>query len=421
MKKSGANWVIGDKFYGRETDIEAMMERVKDKNHTLITAQRRMGKTSLVRELLRVFDVQGGVQTVFVDLEAAQSAEDAITEMAAESLSIKDAQHGIKSGFANAFKKGFEQVDEINLLGLKIKLRTGIDAGNWQQKGNEIFSALAKSDQPVVIAVDEFPILINRLLKGTNYQITSERKQATDEFMSWLRKNAQSYQDRITLILLGSIGLEPVLRQAGLSATANIYAPYDLKPWDKTTAANCLAKLAKSYNVDLSQKIREDMCRRLRWMVPHHIQQFFDLLHNHIQRNQRLVATLEDVKTVYDNEMLGPRGQANLDHYEQRLKSALGGDGYTIALDLLTEAAVNDGELTNYDVAQFRELYEKIKGVDQGTMNFVLHLLVHDGYLDRSESGYMFLSGLLQDWWKLHHGGNFNPIKIRTDQWAQKT
>lgn len=416
MKKSGANWVTGDKFYNREMDIKALEERVQDKNHTLITAQRRMGKTSLVKELLRVLKEKGGVQTVFIDLEAAQSAEDAIAEIAAQSMSINGAQHRIRAAFANVLEKGFNRVDEVDLVGLKIKFRTGIDAGNWQKKGDKVFSALAKSDQPVVLAIDEFPILINRLLKGTNYQITSEREQATDKFMSWLRKNAQWYQGRMTLILLGSIGLEPVLRQAGLSATANIYTPYDLKPWDETTAANCLAELAESYKVDLSQEIREDMCKRLRWMVPHHIQQFFDLLHNHIRRNQKSVATLEDVKVVYRKDMLGPRGQANLDHYEQRLKSALGEDDYTIALDLLTEAAVNDGELTNHAVAQFRKLYEEVNGVNQGTTKFALDLLVHDGYLDGSESGYIFLSGLLEDWWKLRYGDNFDPIEVRLGQ-----
>ena len=39
--------------------------------------------------------------------------------------------------------------------------------------------------------------------------------------------------------------------------------------------------------------------------------------------------------------MLGVRGQADLDHYESRLKLVLGPEGYRDALDLLTEAAVD--------------------------------------------------------------------------------
>ena len=53
LRKAGGNWVEGDRFFDREAEIEALMERVEDGTHTLVTAQRRMGKTSLVRELLR--------------------------------------------------------------------------------------------------------------------------------------------------------------------------------------------------------------------------------------------------------------------------------------------------------------------------------------------------------------------------------
>ena len=53
LKKAGGNWVDGDRFFDREAELEALSERVREGTHTLLTAQRRMGKTSLVRELLR--------------------------------------------------------------------------------------------------------------------------------------------------------------------------------------------------------------------------------------------------------------------------------------------------------------------------------------------------------------------------------
>ena len=59
LRKAGANWVDGDRFFDREAEIEALMERVREGTHTLLTAQRRMGKTSLVRELLRRLNKEG--------------------------------------------------------------------------------------------------------------------------------------------------------------------------------------------------------------------------------------------------------------------------------------------------------------------------------------------------------------------------
>ena len=67
-----------------------------------------------------------------------------------------------------------------------------------------MFEALTSNDQPVVLAIDELPILVNRLLKGHEYRITPERLAATDSFMAWLRRCCQTYQGRVCLIVSGS-------------------------------------------------------------------------------------------------------------------------------------------------------------------------------------------------------------------------
>ena len=77
LRKAGSNWVEGESFFDREVELESLMERIQDGNHTLLTAQRRMGKTSLVRELLSRLDERGEYETIFVDLEAAEDAGDA--------------------------------------------------------------------------------------------------------------------------------------------------------------------------------------------------------------------------------------------------------------------------------------------------------------------------------------------------------
>ena len=54
-------------------------------------------------------------------------------------------------------------------------------------------AALAANERPVVLAIDELPILVNHLLKGHDHRITPERTEAADEFLSWLRKNGPGH------------------------------------------------------------------------------------------------------------------------------------------------------------------------------------------------------------------------------------
>ena len=53
MRSSTRRWVGGDDFFDREADLRVLKRLVKGHNHILLTGQRRMGKTSAVRELGR--------------------------------------------------------------------------------------------------------------------------------------------------------------------------------------------------------------------------------------------------------------------------------------------------------------------------------------------------------------------------------
>ena len=401
MRKAGGNWVVGDEFFDREAELEALTERVQEGTHTLLTAQRRMGKTSLVRELLRRLQDGRQCETIFVDLESAATPADAVAEIAFQSSEVQDTWSRIKQLFTNVRLPDTEIGAQIPGVDLKVKLRANVDAGNWRHKGDQIFAALARGGQ-VALALDELPILVNRLLQGNDHRVTPERKHKADEFLSWLRKNGQEHRGKISMILSGSVSLEPILQRAGLSAHANIFPAFDLRSWDEETAMACLAALAKNYGLDLPTAVRKEMCRRLRCQIPHHVQRFFDLLHEHLRRNRRSTASVEDIGLVYDNEMLGVRGQVDMAHYEGRLRMVLSDEEYPVALEMLTEAAVNQGRLSANAIARQRELQDSEANPVQ--IEDVLHVLEHDGYLARQDDGYCFISGLLEDWWRVRYG-----------------
>ena len=286
--KAGANWVDGDRFFDREAELEALRERVQDGSHTLLTAQRRMGKTSLVRELLRQLEEEGDFATVFVDLEAANNPADAVAEIAIRAKPVQSAWNRIRSAFANHLRDLRDHIDEVALADLKVKLRAGIDAGNWQQQGDQVFAALAASEKPVVLAIDELPILVNRLLKESelphNPRAEGRRgpvsRLAQEERPRAPRQSGPHRLRQREPRTRASAGRPQRPRQ-------HLSRHWSCIPGATDTAARCLAALAQSYDLDLSADVRTEVCRRLRCCVPHHVQQFFDYLHQHLRRNGR--------------------------------------------------------------------------------------------------------------------------------------
>ena len=405
LTKTVGNWVDGDRFFDREADIAELQGRVRDGTHTLLTAQRRMGKTSLVRELLRRLRKADEVGSLFVDLDDARDPADAIVAISLQTKSMQSVWHRFRDSAA----RSLEHLQDVQLSELRIGLRATINSSNWKHKGDLLLNALAGHDKQVVLAIDELPLLVNRILNGRDYRMTPKRIAAADEFLSWLRRNGQTHRDRICLIVSGSVGIAPILKRAGLSATMNIFSAYDLRPWSRSTASECLAALAGTYNIDLPPEVRSAMCGRLRCCIPHHVQQFFDAVQRHLALAGKRSATSEDAGAAYREDMLGPRGRIDMDHYEERLKLVLGIDGYRVALELLAQTAAN-GSLDKEAMQGYGQALRALGDGDEDRIPHVLDVLEHDGYLRRHPGGYRFESGLLEDWQRARQGRSVAPF-----------
>ncbi|XXX73180.1 ATP-binding protein [Sorangium sp. So ce134] len=409
------NWVSGDRFWNREQEVWALKELLDEGANVLIAAPRRVGKTSLMRKLCEELE-QGNHKCLFFDLQRSQSGEDAIVE-----LGVATRPHQTLWDRATELVRDrAERIESLGTEEFKLTFREHLKQ-NWQAKGERLFDALSVGDEdkPVVIFMDELPILVNRLLKGDEYTITPERRKLTDELLSFLRAQTIKHRSKIRLVVAGSIGLEPVLRQAGLSATINTFTPFELRPWDDETAIGCLEALANNYSVVLLEGAARSMVDKLGSCIPHHVQMFFNHVYNDVKRRGQQEVSPEDVERVYQHSMLSTRGHAELSHMEERLKLVLGDKDLPLTLDLLTEAAVV-GVLTpgasmtlardNAAAAEPGAPGEKLQDV----LRRVMDVLKHDGYLVDNDAGaFVFASLLLRDWWKRRFASQFTPAAAR--------
>lgn len=395
LKQALGKWVTGDDFWDREEDLALFRERIAEGAHVLLVAQRRMGKTSLMQEARA--QLADRYTCVFVDLQKCFNASEAIVELSLAIHPYKPLWNRTKEVFTNIREKVTDGIEKVNIGELGVTLRAGLTAGNWADKGDELFAILAGSEKGVVLLLDEVPLMVNRILKGEDFAITPERKRATEEFMSWLRKNSIKHQGRVSIVVSGSIGLEPVLRQAGLSATLNNFVPFELKPWEDRTAVACIEALANKYGVDLQAGAAAAMVHQLGCCIPHHIQMFFSYVYERCKRSGRMQFSADEVDQIYRAEMLGVRGHVELTHYEERLKLVLGKEVFSLALEMLTETAVT-GCLTHDAIVALQSDYDFTEGTVVEVQKDALWVLEHDGYLTPGPKGYVFVSKLVRDW-----------------------
>lgn len=410
-RAQGGNWVVGERFWDREKDLELFIEYLDEGSNILLVAPRRIGKTSLMREAAR--RIEARYLCLHVDLQKSHSSADAIVELSKATRPYAPLWEKTKGIFSNILDQVTGRIESIEVDEVTIALRSALNTGNWQAKGDRLFETLAGVEQPVAIFFDEVPILVNRILKGNDYLITPERRQEADAFMSWLRDNSIRHKGKVRIVITGSIGLEPVLRQAGLSATLNTFIPFDLGPWTFNIATGCIKALANETGIVIPQPVAEHMVTSLGYGIPHHVEMFFEKIYQECRRCSIREVSEALVDEVYRTGMLSVRGHAELSHMEERLKMVLGPELHPLALELLTETALT-GQLTPEATDTIGLDYISDNKSRSDALREILSILEHDGYLiKRSNDSYAFQSKLLKDWWAAHFGFGFKKASER--------
>ena len=407
MKSSTGRWVSGDDFFDREPELRLLESRVRDGNHVLLTGQRRMGKTSIARELGRRLETQGWV-FLFTDVEGATSEKDVIAGLAKAVQPVRP----ILSRFTGTMRRWLgeqvEKVDEISASDFRVKFRAGLRAGNWRYRGEQLIHACTAHDQPVLLVVDELPIFLTKMLRNDN------GARRVDDFLSWLRGMLQGLGGSSpVLIVSGSIGLAPLVRRLGIPDRINHLHPFRLGPWSREISVDCFGRLAVDNGLQIEHGVADAVYEALGTGIPHYVQSFFAHLQEFAAMRNRDLVTVEDVGEIYRSELLGPSEDNDLVHYQTRLKEGLDDErSYTIAMEILAEAATQDA-FTPEARRCLARLYSPVGDDVPDRISEVLGVLVHDGYLETGENGHRFPFRLLKDWWSARFRDHHIPLGSR--------
>ena len=398
----------GDDFFDRESELNVLERIIRDGNHVLLTGQRRMGKTSVARELGCRLEAKGWV-FLFIDVEDATCPEDVIADVAEAANQVRSLKSRITTGTLSLLNRLARRIKGIGPRQFRVSFRAELNKGNWRRFGEKLIRDCAEHDQPVLLVIDELPIFLNRMLRA------DEGHKVVDEFLSWLRSALQRHDGNTPILMVsGSIGLAPLVRQLGIPDRINFLYSFRLGPWSRETCIECLGRLVESSDVQIESGVAEAVYDKLGMGIPHHVQYFFVRLTEYARMHGKCGVTVSEVDEVYHAVLLGPVGQHDLAHYETRLNDGLADElDYSIAKEILAEAATQDvfGSQARRGLEQ---IYASRTGDVVGRISEVLDILVHDGYLVACDAEYRFPSNLMKDWWSVRFGNHYTPIAHRS-------
>ena len=414
MRSATGRWVRGDDFFDREPELRILETRVQDGNHVLLTGQRRMGKTSIARELGRRLTESGEWVALFTDVEDATCPEDVIADIARAAYPVLPIQ-SLMDRAVGVVQRAIGAVEEVGVSEVRLKIRAGLNAGNWRSQGERLLRGCTEYDKRILLVIDELPIFLKRMLRANDGADRVER------FLSWLRGVFQSLgRDSPVLIVSGSIGLTPLVHRLGIPDRINYLAPFRLGPWNREESVACFDRLANSASLSVEDGVAGAVYDALGVGIPHHVQSFFARLRDFAFMENRDRVTAADVKRVYRTGVLGPSGQNDLAHYETRLRDALEEESLAITMEILAEAATQ-GALTAGTRTRLGELYSRVVSDAHSRITEVLDVLEHDGYLEMRGDVYRFQLHPLRDWWAARFRNHHVPVADRTPDTAEGT
>lgn len=369
-----------ESFWNRKYELEDIWDTIESGSHILISAPRRVGKTSILYKVLD--EPKDNYIPIYINTESADSQSE-FWEKLFNTFSQEE--------FINKFKsisKGYWE----KLKNIKIKKASvsGVEFGDGEVIDyKEAFKRLVKDlddDKKIIIMIDEFAQTVENIIKY------DETKNAISLLLAHreLRQDTK-ISSKITFIYAGSIGLESVVSKLGVTKHINDLNNIKVSPLGIDEAKEFTRKLTSSNSIELDEEEIAYLLEKVEWLIPFYIQLIVQEVKKITIRERVELITKETIDKAIDNS-IGYRNY--FENWQSKLKEAFENREYLFAKDVLNKISSSDTlsarQISN--IATKHEIEEPRE---------VIHALVYDGYINNNDDPkiYRFNSPILRMWW----------------------
>jgi len=390
-----------NKVFGRDKVVERIWKLLSDYS-ILFTAERRVGKTTVLNELKN--KPKEGFLVIFSDLEKIDSPLEFINDVLNKTAPFISKQDKA-SGW---FFKLWEILEGVEVGGI-VKIPEHKEK-DWKVLLQVAITEICNNTNDTVIFLwDELPYMLQKINEHEIASSSTERSSL--KIMDALRALRQE-QDNLRMIYTGSIGLHHVLN----TLTNDTYASESVNDMDKVALQPLdmfPAKEMTQYNLnqegldEASDSVIESIARQCD-CIPFYIEKLIRRLSINEQQ-----LTIENVNQEIAAILTDERDDWELEHFRKRLSTYYKGEVIDSNQKKIQRAAIAKSILNHCAVASgsqsIDECEQAVKSSysidDRDLIITTLNHLVKDHYLQRDVQGhYQFYFSLVQRWWVLAEG-----------------
>jgi len=363
-------------FWDRKKEIEDIWYKIESSSHILLVAPRRVGKTSIMYNILD--NPKDDYIVLYIDTESANTENEFWKK-----LFFRLMEEEFVNTLQNKAKNLFSWLKTIKISELTtrgIKFGDGVEL-DYASAFKKIIKEL-DIDKKLIIMMDEFALTIENIIKY----------EGEKSAQSLLKTHRELRQDSILLnkvifVYAGSIGLESVASKINSIGLINDLSSIKVLPLKVDDAKEFAKTLAASNAIKIQESEIEYLLQKIEWLIPFYIQLIMDEL-----RKAKVLITREIIDNAFD-AILDNRN--HFDHWHVRLKS-LADNEYRFSKELLDviskHMTMQPNEIINIAAKYSLHEYE-VEGI--------VRSLVYDGYINNNDNQkvYRFNSPILRMWW----------------------
>ncbi|WP_227428934.1 AAA family ATPase [Psychrobacter sp. I-STPA6b] len=389
---STGNVVTGDKYFPRVKDEKRIWRQIMQGSHILLLAPRRVGKTSLITHIKD--NPKQGYAVIYVFVQTCDS-EQSFYEKLLREIFRSDYISGLQQIKTTLFNKAKSMNFSLSLSPTNLELGVNEQEAKKPPITHEmirdiLYHSLKDSDDTVIIAIDEFPDVLEKIAH-------THGKQGAEHFLSGIRALCQDpeFNKKVQFILTGSIGLDTLAEKLGVTDLINMLTIAGIRPLSHDEALAFIDFYSNRYlpEVSFDKDTKEAIIEAVGWNMPYYLRLVCEQLYDIADEEERNINSSDVAIAIHT--LFQQASTTQFAHWRERLNRLDNTErkfAYQV-LDLICDnQVVTKGDLFN--LSQHPDFKDTVNS------RYVINCLLNDGYLFQDETDiYQFTSPLFKRWW----------------------